>query len=169
MRRQTSRRILRKERSLILQRVSSGRSSFNSSDNSSINLSINESLILNTSLEDSFSSFASRDSVGHSPEKASSKKKGDGPVNEVSSHMEKRLKQLEMLKKSSSSRSIGLNIVALDEGDEGVDTCHDSQISFDSEYDSETSETDDEDGDGKVIVEQKPAKPSGGDNDAQAS
>jgi len=86
--------------------------------------------------------------------------------------MERRLKQLEMLKKSTSSRSIGLNIVALDEEDEGLDTCHDSQISFDSEYDSdydsETSETDDEDCDGEVIVEQKPAKPSG-DNDAQAS
>ena len=112
------------------------KSSFASADSSIGSLPLGSSLT-------SMGSFASRDSMrpnkkdeDHEKEKSSSSSNNNNiQPNAISARMEKRLQELERMKHQGSSRSLDLDMIAVDE--EGEDASHsvDSLSTFDSVYD----------------------------------
>ena len=139
---QPSRRAMMREKSIRLERHGSMRS-FVSADGSSIGA------LSNCPLTDSFSSFASRDSIcPNSKDKTATTTttSSDGPINAVSARMEQRLLELEQMKSLySSTRGLDLAVITSGEEDEESQTLGDNSFGsleseFDSEYDTEYEE-----------------------------
>jgi len=109
-------------------------SSFTSANSSIGSLPLGNSLT-------SMGSFASRDSMrphkkgeDHEEGKKSSSN-NNRQLNAISARMEQRLQELERMKHQGSSRSLDLDMIAVDEEGEDASLSVDSLTTFDSEYD----------------------------------